>query len=82
MIINSQNIARAIVEIVVKEQELIADIQKISDRHETALNLKNIDEINAIEKNGKEIQERCNNHFGQKLMIMVFATTLNNFREN
>jgi hypothetical protein len=77
MIITSQNITKALVDLVERERQILIDIQKINERYETAANLQNMNEIEAIEKEGKILEKRQMHHLGAKAMIMSFAISLN-----
>jgi len=77
MIITSQNITKALVDLVERERQILVDIQKINERYETAANLQNMNEIKAIEEEGKILEKRQMHHLGAKVMIMSFAISLN-----
>jgi alkaline phosphatase len=83
MFITNQNITKSIVQIVEREKSLIVDIKNINERYETALNLKNMQELKAIEEEGAEIEKRYKQHVGEKVMVMAFALGMNrNFVKN
>ena len=77
MLINGANLDKKIIEIVERETQILNDVNSINERYATAINLKNSEEIIAIERDGKEVEKRLNMHFLEKVMAMTMYMSKN-----
>ena len=83
MLINGENLDKRIIQIVEREVRILNDVNSINERYATAVNLKDSEEIVAIEKDGAEVEKRMNMHFLEKTMAMSMYVSRNrNFKKN
>jgi len=77
MLINGENLPKTVVKILEREEKLIDEINKINDRFQTAFNLKNNQELRAIEEDGMKLQKRVHIHTVEKITVMTMFLSKN-----
>lgn len=84
MLINGEtNLAKKLIEIVTAEAKIFDEMMAIGKRLATAENLRDTEELKAIDKDGLECQKRINKFMGEKIIVMsVFVDRHKNFMLN
>ena len=77
MLINGENLDKTIIKIVEREVKILNDVNNINERYATACNLQNMQEMANIERDGKEVERRFNQHFVEKIMAMTMYMSKN-----
>jgi hypothetical protein len=77
IIVNGNNLPQQVVKVLDREENLLVEVQKMNERYETAHNLKNMQEIQAIEEEGAELQSRLNMHIAEKVIVMSMYMSKN-----
>lgn len=83
MLINGNDLPKTIIEIVEREEKLLKKISQMNDRFTTACNLKNSQELSAIDTEGAKLQKLINYHIVEKATVMtMFLSRNKNFMQN
>lgn len=77
MLINGQDLKKQVIEILNAEKELMDEVNKMTERFETARNLKNESEYVAIENEGAILENRFKRFMVKKIVIMTVYVSRN-----
>jgi hypothetical protein len=69
--INGDNLPQQVVKIIEREDKLIKEEKELSEKYETALNLKNDQELKVINDKGEELYKKIRMHTAEKVMVMT-----------
>ncbi len=83
MLINGEDLTKSIVQILIRESELIKEVTEINQKYETALNLGDSDKMMSVIIESAKIQYRFKAHVSEKIIVMTMAISRNrNFGYN
>ena len=81
--INEADLPKQLVKILEREFSLKSEVAKINERYETALNLKNDQEIEVLVGESEKLNQRMDSHIAEKVVVMsIYVGQNRQFKNN